>query len=320
MSFLRKFFKTIYVSVILKYESCEISIHLYSKDSRVPNKDRKTFLLLDKKLTQEAIEFINNLQESNPFMYTSTLICDSINQGAVCSCDDKIYRMMSIDKSDSKTICVNKSWSMFISKIDLNSMLNVFKPVDGIDYVFSPTSVIYFIFKREIIKKPAVFVLLLETSVTISIFGNDKLLYNTYYQLFSEMTETVMEHIDDNHNMFEDTDELDINRLRIDGSGFDDEDHSIETTLQDTNANQYTLARDIKIFEHIKSTINEFYKNTMCEHSSDFIEQIYIADANNIYTNTLKSYIKEEMGLEISIQNIDIGDTICELSKYETTS
>jgi len=219
----------------------------------------------------------------------------------------------------------------------------------GVDFIFSPFVVLANFFKDKINSHLAMFILIEEGAISLSIFNNSELLYGDYLDIEVEIgsDDLIMEDIldDEDEDMdlglddesinlddidsIDDIDELDDFGDIADLDAIDDIDEFSET--KDVQAEleeredieeqeelsedeSVGLNEDYKRFILIQSSVNNFYKDE--KYSSEFIENVYIADSIGL-SSELKKFLEEEMFLNVYVRRIDLMHEVCEVAKME---
>ena len=329
----------------------EVFINIYTTSESwnvyIEKKDRKGLVDSDEKsfianiLNDEIINYINFFTKDTPYFYISVLD-STTTQGAAPTCEhmeiNKFY-----DKALSKYGCYKNRWSYYTSKYDLDNLEANFGDM-GLDFVFSPFIILANFFKDKIDSSLAIFVLIQESSITLSVFDNSELLFAQYLNLKNEFDsedftidsdnsdEITLEEpqeesidldsidVDDDLDVFGDIEDLDsieeIDEFADVEDELEDEDvsskkHTHHNPLSET---EELFDEDYQMFSAIQGSIKTFYEDE--KYNSKFIENIYIADSINIGSD-LKSYLEEEMFLNVYIRQINIGPEISELAQME---
>lgn len=289
------------------------------------------------KINKRMYAFISPYIEESPFNYISVLDT-STSQGAVPTCSSKeMSRFFDVSSSNHKPY--NKQWSYYTSKVDLSILQNNYKSI-GLDYVFSPFVVLANFFKDKIDSAVAMYLLIEDKSISISIFENSELLYaeNLSIEYDVDSDELMMEDdtaeldldidgvIDlDEVDVAEDIDMLDDFGDIEDLSDFEEIDEFSETEDMDFAQSPSTgndnleesggLNEDFQRFSLIQTSLNDFYKDA--RFNAKFIESAYIADSVRVSPD-LKKYLEEELYLSVYVRNIDLAVEVCEIAKAES--
>jgi len=290
-------------------------------------------------LTESMYQFIESYIKETPYYYIS-ILDTSLTQGVLPSCSKNLSN--NIDMSEFKSICYKNDWKYYTSKFDINSIQKVYSKI-GIDYIFSPFILLNNFFKDKIDTHMALFILIEENALSLSVYNNTELLYGIYLDMnHDSITEELMidemgldDNIDlddidlDDIDALEDMDELDdfgdiedLDSLDEIDEFADARDMEEELTeeaqenksmpINDTDG----FTDDYHRYSMIQSAVNQFYKDDSV--NSQFIETVYVADGVGV-SGDFKTYLEEEMFLSVYIRNIDLATQVCELAKMETS-
>ena len=334
MKFIESLYIKVFVNIVVAKESTQVYINLYSKEN-LTDSFEETFDTVV--LNEKMIAFIKSYTKETPYFYIS-ILDHSSEQGAVPTCS-KNFLPRYHDMSDCEYKCQDKQWTHYTSKTDLYEIERHYKTI-GVDFVFSPFTVLSRFFKDKIDGHVAVYLLIQEEFISLSVFQNSKLLYAEHldmkYTQVSEELETVdvsvdleieedtgidlesvdaieeMDALDDFGNI-EDLDSLD------DIEEFDEAEDVEEEFYQEPEEeleeeSEETFNEDYQIFSHVQKSIQNFYEDS--NYESEFLENIYIADAVGI-TSELKRYFEEELFMSVYIRQIMLSAELAELAVLE---
>jgi len=332
---LSKFFESMYqkifVNIVVKDTSTDVYIEVCSNDNIVDNSEN-TFHTT--KMSLEMLDFIKLYICESPFNYVSVLDM-SPSQGALPTCD-KNRLSYYYDISACETKCHNKQWTYYTSKSDLYEIERKYKDI-GVDFVFSPFSLLANFFKDKIDSNLAMYILVQDDFLSLSVFDNSKLLFADHLDMENShenddllMDDTSVELDLEEGIDLEDVDVIDNGEAFDDFSDIEDLDsleeidefsenkdieeefyHKEEELVQE---NEDSFNKDYQRFSLIQSSINHFYKDE--KYESQFIENVYIADGAGI-SSELKRYLEEEMFLSVYVRHIELGTEVSELARME---
>ncbi|MCD4667572.1 MAG: hypothetical protein K8R44_03110 [Sulfurimonas sp.] len=340
---LSKFYESLYlkvlVNIVVGNSKTTVYIEMLNKKDVVSYYEEsfdETYLSI------ELYEYILQHTKESPFFYIS-ILDNSTSQGAIPTCSKQNLEYY-CDLSSSEYKCYKDKWTYYTSKNDLYGMEKVYEKI-GVDFIFSPFVVLANFFKDKIDTHLAMFLLIEENTISLSVFNNSELLYAEYLDTQIEIDETPMlidEHdiedidLDDDENSInlddidaiDDIDELDDFGDIADLDSIEDidefseskdveeefakeveEEHHIDN-LEDSDG----FNEDYQRFLLIQSAVNSFYKNE--KYKSEFIENIYIGDSVGI-SRDLKKYLEEEMFLNVYVRNLHLPAEVCEIAKME---
>ena len=338
MKFLENLYIKVFVNIIVGKEATSIYIENYVKGS-VKDVFEDSFETLH--FNDKMLQFINLYIRETPFFYISILDMSS-SQGAIPSClKNRIAYYC--DTYDLEYKCQDSKWMNYTAKADLYEIEKKYSQI-GIDFVFSSFSLISHFFKDKIDGNIALFILMQEEFISVSVFHNAELLYAQHIVVTVNTQSDGLISVDESEEELVQEDELD------DGIDLDDIDalDDIESLddfgdIEDLDSldeiDEFADTRDIEEelteeaedegspisdsdgftedyhrFSMIQSAVNNFYKDPI--YSSQFIETVYIADGVGV-SGDLKTYLEEEMFLSVYIRRVELTAEVCELAKME---
>lgn len=338
---LESLYTKVFIGIIVERSSSTVYVELFSKKQETTHYEE---VFPTTSLTEEMLEYIHTFTKESPYYYISFL--DTSNdQGAIPTCE-KTKLPFYKDLSTSEYKCLGNNWSIYTSKTDLYALEKKYENI-GVDFVFSPFSILSKFFKDKIEQHLAMYVLLADDSVSVCIFEEGQLLYAQYLdmEIDADAEKIILEELDDDKD-FDlglddsiDLDDIDVDEDLDDFSDIEDldsledidefseskdleeelhenelrnEEDSSDTAQQDDKDAHFT--EDYQRFSLIQNSMKHFYKDP--KYEGKFIENIYIADNVNV-TSDLKHYLEEEMFLNVYIRTVDLGVEVCELAKEE---
>lgn len=336
---LRKIFESIYlkifVNVIVKKASIEVYIESCSKKD-VCQRNSKIFDT--HKIDNSVIEYVKEFTKESPYSYISVLDYSS-SQGAIPTCD-KNTALTYHDLSITEYKCYDDKWMFYTSKSDLYQIEKDFSKL-GLDFVFSPFSILSNFFKDKIDSYIALYAIIQDSYVSICVFEHGELKYADHLDLqHEEDSPDDMLLIDDSDDVdldfgnddidLEDVDVIDEMEVLDDFGNIEEldsleeidefsEHKDIEEELLEADeviaeSDDEGFNEDYQRFYLIQSSLGHFYNDK--RYKSDFIENIYIADGIGV-SKDLKRYLEDEMFLNVYIRHVDLPIEVCELAKLE---
>jgi len=335
---LESIYLKIFVNIIVKRASIDIYIESCSKKD-VCQRDQKEFQVI--KVNSDIIEYIHSFTKESPYSYISILDYSS-TQGAIPTCDKSklpTYKDLSI----SEYKCHNNSWTFFTSKSDLYDIEKTFEKI-GVDFVFSPFSILDHFFKDKIESHIALYAIIQDSFVSLCVFEFGELRYADHLDLqHSEDTPEdmlLLESVEDDDEELdfsndggidlEDVDVIDDMEVLDDFGNIEEldsleeidefsENKDIEEEFYEADeviaeSDDEEFNEDYQRFYLIQSSLGHYYSDS--RFKSDFIENIYIADGIGV-SRDLKRYLEDEMFLNVYIRHVELSAEICELAKLE---
>lgn len=326
---LSKLYPKVYISIIPSSSTTVVCVEMYKKDKLIQN---QTKTLAGHDIIQKLIDFIHSFSNESPFVYVS-LLANSTSQGVLFECD----ATQKNDENSSDTVIkvCHGSWSAFILNDEIVKLKQKYLEV-GVDFIFSPFTVLSNVFlEKKIENKTMLFVLLQEDLIVLSIFHADKLLYGDIVAMSDsikdEELDEIAEDVDDENIEVDNTvdldelDELDqLDELNFDdlsdlkdSESFDDlEDFAQpKEVTQEKKHDILTSSNDYKRFLIIQNALHDFYSGS--KYSSEFVETVYVASFCKI-EDDFKHYIEDELFLTVYIRSIDLCSDVISLAKEES--
>jgi len=319
---IKKFITHQFISVILHKEECHIRIDLKKRGSTIKENEITFVPNKDMTLTSDMEEFFKSAIDQYKHTYIGVLLTSSA-QGAFKGCESERFSAFNVDINNVKRICIEGSWSVYASNIEINWLKDIFKNIP-LDFIYSPFVLLYSYIKEEKDKKGVVLYILNEgKSLTLIVMNQNRFLYGAFYDL--EKREDILEEdkkeLDDNSivlddleadDMFKELEDLDeiADFEDLDNITSPDEpdlDSMLEEVLIES---EYSKA----IVDHIKSSMKEFYDNPL--YDSSFIENVKIFEYESVDYKVV-DYLEKELLLDVEVKKVDLLKRINELSEEE---
>ena len=342
----QKYLSNIFISIVQQSNEWIIYSKVI-KNGVLKAKFSKTFEVKESdKLPDKMQEYLIEIQAEYNFSYLA-LFLDSMGQGAISGVTAADFEKNSVELKSVTHFDIQKKWSVYASFIDINWVKKLFVNI-GIDFIYSPFMVQYSLIKKQKLKiQPVMYMLNHQDSVTISVFENGNLLFGAYFKTTTDDNlssgededwenaeeEVGIENIAELDNI-EDDIEDDISGIdeledlgELDDLMGDEESPSFEDIKSEEqdlghfegeeageDSDLELFGRDILIYKYLKSSLNEFYKNSL--YKSSFIDTIVIYDGYEV-SSELIGMIEEELLMDIEMNKIDISDAICGMIRSE---
>jgi len=289
--------------------------------------------------------FILERIDSSPFFYISTLNLYP-NQGAYNGWERPSAHDEEI--AGIKVLYRDNEWSQYASHEDLGRLRTTYSGV-GLDFIFSPFSMIEYYFADKIKNGIALYAYAMPNLFSIAIFDSGKLDYAYHYShSYSDLMEAeedaatltfaspLLEEEDDSIVRLDDLEEFDeldmIDDLDLlsdladldelgDVNEFSEDSPTLEEKRLDKEQGMTVIKGEIdesneeyRRFEFIQKTLARFYASEQCRNR--FIETVCIADSGN-GGDELKRYLEEELFLNVLIRHVDASEGINALAQLE---
>lgn len=286
--------------------------------------------------------FLDAYLSESPFHYVA-LLNNRDEQGALPVCADQKAREF-IDTAMTISLCQKRGWMLYAYKPDLDDLKKEYAGI-GLDFIFSPFSILERFFADKIGSAASLYVLAEEDAVSACVFADDKLLYarrlgigreddmmlgeesnhNAISLSFELEAEGIEEGLElDDINAIDDLDGLDdlqeIEDLDMadDLETFAEEDEApVEDTAVDDSDETVTMEgfnKDYKRFQLIQTALHHYYSES--KYDNRFVESVYVADGCGL-SDDLKHYLEEELFMKVYVRKIDIASEIVDLAKTE---
>ncbi|MFZ2889117.1 hypothetical protein [Sulfuricurvum sp.] len=329
-------YSKIFIAIVPEGENFDVRVVTF-KRKKLLTKENKYFE--GQSSFEMMMKFLRKQIQESPLHYIAILNPDA-KQGALSGC--------SFNEFDNVlTVCRKNKWHLYTSLQEVETLKKTYSDV-GIDFIFSPFSVIEHFFVDKIDTGFALYALAQKDSLSIAFFDEGILEYAHHYpnhakevtlskeEVGSEFTVGIDDELENQKGIdlddIESLDDLDIIDELDSLSDIEDLDtledivefHEDEPTLEEKNSVVQNLDEikqemdhfndDYGRFEIIQKTLEHFYASKECRNR--FVETIYIADAYGSGSE-LKRYLEEELFLNVLIRRINVGDEVISLSMNE---
>ncbi|MBN2782415.1 MAG: hypothetical protein JXQ66_04170 [Campylobacterales bacterium] len=327
----------VFVNIIFNNTGLSVYVEKFKKSLSVESIEKKFSVTA---IDSEIIDYIESFTKDTPYFYISILDY-STYQGAIPTCNGTEMQMF-YDRSSSKELCYGEKWAFYTSKFDLDDIQREYRDL-GLDFIFSPIVVLAKFFKDKIDNNFSMYILIQDSFITLSIFDHGQLLFAKHIDVeHSEKNELSLadEHVeevrlDDDEDTSIDLEDVDIDDALDDLDGFGDiedldsieeidefsdvnEDDNEEFELggerEFSSVSEESFNEDYQRFLNIQEIVKRYYEDERYERK--FVESVYIADSIGL-NEDLKSYLEEEMFLNVYIRKIQIGEIMSELVQEE---
>ena len=325
-------YNKVFVNIVVDRDKSTVYVEQFVKGS-VADSVEEVFQTTA--LNNEMLEFISHYTSESPFHYIS-ILDTSIVQGAIPTCaKNKMPYYEDLSSSVSK--CFDKKWTFYTSQEELYLIERKYEKI-GVDFIFSPFVLLANFFKDKIDNHMALFILVQDNYISLSVFDSTELLFAEHLDLEqdnesddmllydnSEDIDIVDDGIDledidamEDIEAFEDFGDIeDLDSIEdaddfLETGDVEEEFHQVEEPLPINEADGFN--EDYQRFLLIQSSVNTFYKDK--KYESEFIQNVYIADGIGI-TQDLKRYLEEEMFMDVYSRRLDIASSLCDVAKLE---
>ncbi len=329
---IQKRFSNVFIAVVAEKNEYILRYIVVKNGKIIINEDKIFPMDENKKLSSDIKEFLTSLESSYKFIYISYLL-DSIGQNCVPTCSDKELPKYHIDKDKIVKICIDKKWSAYSLKSDIEWAKDIFKDV-GVDFIFSPFVILHnFIHNKKQKTKNNLFLLYAENFIALSIFDGESLVFSAFFKIpFKEFnfSEEENDELKPEEDGIIDGIELDsiesedeefegfVDITKLDDDETDIEEEILQSAKEDVATSTFDdlelYGREVVIFKFISSAVEEYYKNDM--YDSEFLEEIIIYNDSNI-SNDIITMIENDLFLDVEIKSIDVKESMINISIEE---
>lgn len=338
MKFLESFYIKAFINVIISRNETRVFVETFAKGKHLDSYE-ESFDTTG--VNEKMLEYIHNFTKETPFYYISYLDNSDL-QGAVPTC---VKNEMALyhDLSASEYKCQDKKWTYYTAKTDLYELEKKYQKI-GLDFIFSPFTLVSHFFKDKIIEHFAGYILIQEDLITLAVFENATLLYGESITIEAYVAEETLE-----ESLIEDEEDLDFEDEIDDGIDLDDisaideldsldDFGDIEDLDNLDDIDDFTQSEDIEEefnqevetitdepevavsnedyqrYTLIQNAINRYYHDD--KYDSKFLETLYIADSVGV-SGVFKQYFEEEMFINTYVRSVDIAQEVSSLSQRE---
>lgn len=312
------------------------------KQKKILSKESKRFE--GESAYSDMVAFVQKYTDESPLHYVALLNPDP-NQGALNGCS---LHAIEDDLNGAKTLCRNHKWLLYASLKELDLLKKKYSGI-GLDFIFSPFSLIENFFADKINTGFGLYALAQKDSFSVAFFDEGKLEFAHHYPMHRHESSGI--EIESNSPIgfvvgledeeaekgislddIESLDDLDIIDSLDDLSNIEDldalediaefsedqptpeEKKAVITPGSEIKQEMDRFNDDYARFEFIQKTLSHFYAMEECHNR--FVETVYIADAYGSGSE-LKRYLEEELFLNVLIRRIDLGDEVISLAMSE---
>lgn len=327
-------YNKVFVNIVVCSSKSTVYIEVCTKNRILQNVEE---VFDTTSLSNAMKEFIEVYTAESPYSYISFLDT-SIEQGAIPTCEkNKIPYYADTSASISK--CYENKWTYFSAQEEIYSIERKYQKI-GVDFIFSPFVILANFFKDKTSGALAMYVLIQDGYVSLSIFNNSQLLFAEHLDLHNsvENEDMLIDDIDEDLDLLNEGIDLDgvdaieeIDSFEDFGDiedldGIEETEAFLESTDVEEKLNEELSEEELPIHEAdgfnedyqrfllIQSSINEYYQNS--KYESEFVQNVYVADGIGV-SQDLKRYLEEEMFLDVYVRQIDLASSISDLTKME---
>lgn len=302
MYLISKAYQKVIISIELNLKTCRMLI------SYANSKEEFIYKTVNGDMPIEAIKHIRKIKNQYPYTYVATM-SGAKNQGLISGNKTNLFNKFGLNPKQLSIMLINKSWFIYIGKVDIQKEKNKFSKIYGIDFIFSPFVVIYervrkYLDSSDNSKK--LYLLQEKYSCSLLIADSTKIYLGKYLIFEKDYFEEEKESTKSNVIEFDSLSSIDENII------IKDLDTKIHDDINTAELGELSMASHM--MEIIKGTIDNFYNDD--RYAGDFVEELLILDSYGISDNVI-SYLRDNIMIDIQFLQVDICEEILKLSKME---
>lgn len=342
---LERLFQKIFVAIVSSKSGHDIQT-LVVKNKKILHKESRHY---EGDVPSDVmLRYINEAIDPSPFFYISTLNLHA-NQGAYEGCAKPAESLQNQDVVGIQTLCRDKKWTQYASQDALYQLRTHYGAV-GLDFIFSPFSMIEYYFADKIKNSFALYAFGVPEFFSVAIFDGGKLEYAHHYATGMSPSTAIDQEVssmefgspmlDDENSegaiLLDDIEELEDLDLLGDFdtlgdiadlddldevSEFSEDAPTPEEKRSERERNTISVKSEVDAsseeyqrFEYIQKTLERFYLSEHCRNR--FVETVCIADSSGSGSE-LKRYLEEELFLNVLIRKVDVCEGINALAQAE---
>jgi len=322
---LEALYTKVFINIIVGDSQITVYVEVCSK-TEVTSRETKIFKTTI--VNAEMLSFVKLSTNKSPYHYVS-ILDKSVKQGAVPSCTD-ITKYL--ENNAVHSICVDKKWAFYTAKDDIKDIKHEYENI-GLDFIFSPFSILTKFFKDKIDKNLSIFLMIEDKAISLCVFKKGELLYAQYLDMGAKSldSEDLMLGLDEDEDIALEVDDVNLDDIDADDIGSLEDFSDIEDLDDTLDIDEFSEDKDtepelkekISIdnvnddytrFILIQDSISAFYNDE--KYESEFIENIFIADAIGV-SSDMKKYLEEEMFLSVVIRKIELKEELSKMARVE---
>lgn len=282
---LERFYLKVFIAVVVMRDSTDVFVQT-RKHGKMLKKSLHTFDV--SALDEEVTGYIAAAASQSPLHYIAVLNTLPY-QGAVPTCSE-LQLPRFADVASCQIRCFDESWSVYASDESIYRLQESYKAT-GLDFIFSPFSLLRNYFDASVAAEPALYLLLGETFAVTAVFKEKRLLFGTYEPLAKEC---------------EPSRALDL----------DAEASASETARSDESCTQMPVEEGGAqgCFTLVMRALKSFYNDDRYEKV--FIERVLMADASGA-GDLLKEMLEDELFVGVERFEINLAEEVAALAVAE---
>ncbi|KGI56228.1 hypothetical protein [Campylobacter sp. MIT 97-5078] len=304
---LRRYMLQLIVCVVFESKTHIIRAHSI-KNKKIINTYEKQFE--DK---EKLFDYLKNLVKEYQLHYIAVFF-NAPTQGLIPTNDTKEFARFGVNAENISCLSLANA-QIYTSLANIKECKESFKDYGGLDFIFSPLSLLYYCIKQQAPRKGIVLYAYRQTeSVAMMVCKEKEILFGSFFDINFQDDATTLssQEKSEENNPEEDID--------IENYDFGNLDNLLDEKLDDLKYSAITkedlshFSSDMNMYSYIFSSIQEFYNNPL--YKGNFIDEFVIFDNENISAVVL-DYIEGEIFIRPQVIQIDTLDLMHKLACKE---
>ena len=270
------FYPKIFIGILVTQAHTEVAV-MVVKGSKILEQNRRRFEGIE--VSGAIADFVNEASRGSPLFYTA-LMCNVQKQGALPSC--AMHQVAKfVEPGLVEQLCFDERWPVYIYKEELYRQLEDYKDI-GLDYLFSPFMILAHMYRDEMERGHALYILSDEASLSIAVCDRSELCFGKYM------------------------------KVPIPKKTNEDEDDELyEIFMKEQEGDIDDIDERIKLVEHALSL---YYSDD--RYCSEFVQKVYLADSKKS-SERFAEVLKETLFTDVELKKTDIAMQVARLSAAE---
>ncbi|AFI04263.1 hypothetical protein [Helicobacter cetorum] len=309
-----KLFSQVYISVNADKNDLSIQV-LRIKNSQVKEKFYKTFETKNGEIPAQALKMVRAYAKKYPYTYFSAM-----SKAKEVLCEKSVFEQLRLEnlKEDYKVCEINEKYCVYIESKDFLKDAKRFK-IQGIDYLFSPFSIIYRFVRDSLESKPLLY-LLMERSRFYFLIANNKEIFLAKSVFLEEQPESFLQsEQDESMEMKNEMIEMFLSEIQDDIDNLEEAinlDGVQENNTQGNEEDAQSLIDNLTNIPIIADILQESLRNVYSSKDIDFVEKVVLLDSCQIHQKAL-SHLEEHLMIEVTKLTFSLVGQLNMLARIE---
>lgn len=275
---------------------------------------RQSFPLKQK---EDFFDWYRQIRQTYPRLYAVSMI-ETLNQGALPGCSPRIFEKFGVDEALSRYLCIQKSWSAYVSLVETKWYEEKFKAIE-LDLLYSPFVLLYRHVHSKLDEVPGLYILHHNGLLYMMVLTRDRLWFAHASAVPRGNEESPVEAGVD----VDETDDLafDLDLLEEEESVEAAADEALSLLDKEENGSEEEGVEDLalleynlNLYEEVKEAITRYYRDNRYEET--FIQKVMLCDSDG-NVNDFPRYVEEELFMPATLERFDPIDVMADLAAGE---